>query len=91
MDYHDIPQLNVSSFENVRGDKCRSVLLHIYEDGQMGVFWRTHDDHRFCEAYFPADLRYPQRMEETIAYTNKIRREHPDWNIGNEAYRDPWQ
>ena len=91
VDYHDIPQINVSSFENVRGEMCRSVLLHIYGNGQMGIFWRTHDDHRFCEAYFPAEKHCPQRMEETTAYIERMRLEHPDWVIGNEGYRDTWE
>lgn len=51
---HDIPQLNVSSFENIRGRKCRSVFLHIYEDNSLGVFFRNHDDKCFSECYFPA-------------------------------------
>ena len=88
VDYHDIPQVNVSSFENIRGDKCRSVILHIYADGQMGIFFRNHDDHTFTEAYFPAPYTYSERMEETVATVSKIHSEHPDWNIGNEAYRE---
>ena len=51
---HDIPQINVSSFENIRGRKCRSVFLHIYEDNSMGVFFRNHDDGVFSECYFPS-------------------------------------
>ena len=54
VDWHDVPQIDVSSFENIRGEHCRSVLLHIYEDGNMGVFFRDHDRHIFTEAYFPA-------------------------------------
>lgn len=51
---HDIPQVNVSSFENIRGRKCRSVFLHIYEDNSLGVFFRNHDDGVFSECYFPS-------------------------------------
>lgn len=54
VDWHDIPQINVSSFENVRGSACRSVLLHIHEDGGMGVFFRNHDKGEFTESYFPS-------------------------------------
>jgi hypothetical protein len=54
VDWHDIPQINVSSFENVRGSACRSVLLHVYEDGGMGVFFRNHDKREFTESYFPS-------------------------------------
>lgn len=63
VDWHDIPQIDVSSFENIRGERCRSVLLHIYEDGATGVFFRNHDDHCFSEAYLPALQRYPQQFE----------------------------
>ena len=53
-DWHDIPQINVSSYEHIRGQKCRSVFLHIYEDNSFGIFFRNHDDHEFSEVYFPA-------------------------------------
>lgn len=59
VDWHDIPQINVSSFEHIRGAKCRSVFLHIYEDNSCGVFFRNHDDHVFTECYFPAKANYP--------------------------------
>lgn len=53
-DWHDIPQINVSSYEHIRGQKCRSVFLHIYEDQSFGIFFRNHDDRVFSECYFPA-------------------------------------
>lgn len=56
---HDIPQMNVSSFEHIRGFKCRSVFLHIYEDNSLGIFFRNHDDHVFTECYFPSKERFP--------------------------------
>jgi len=63
IDWHDIPQIDVSSFENIRGEFCRSALAHIYEDGSMGIFFRNHDDHCFTEAYFPAAKRFKNRMD----------------------------
>ena len=60
VDWHDVPQIDVSSFENIRGEHCRSVLLHIYEDGNMGIFFRDHDHHRFTEVYFPAGENGPE-------------------------------
>ena len=63
IDWHDIPQIEVSSFENIRGEHCRSVLLHIYEDGHMGIFFRDHDRHIFTEAYFPAAENSPQTWD----------------------------
>ena len=63
VDWHDIPQINVSSFEHFRGSVCRSVFLHIYEDNSYGVFFRDHDRRAFTEAYFPASFRYPSKAE----------------------------
>ncbi len=64
VDWHDIPQINVSSFEHIRGRKCRSVLLHVYEDDSFGVFFRNHDDHVFSEVYFPAKQNDRQGVPE---------------------------
>ena len=54
VDWHDIPQINVSSFEHIRGKFCRSVFLHIYEDHSFGIFFRNHNARKFSEVYFPA-------------------------------------
>ena len=54
VDWHDIPQINVSSFEHIRGKFCRSVFLHIYEDHSFGIFFRNHNAREFSEVYFPA-------------------------------------
>lgn len=43
VDYQSIPQINVSSLENVRGDKIRSVILEIYEDRTLGIYFREHE------------------------------------------------
>ena len=64
VDWHDVPQIDVSSFENIRGRFCRSVFLHLYEDGSMGVFFRNHDEHRFTEAYFPAGENGPAGWDD---------------------------
>ena len=53
VDFQDIPQIDVASFENIRGTFCRSVLMQIYVDGSLGFFFRNHDAHRFISAYFP--------------------------------------
>ena len=54
IDWQDIPQIDVASFENYRGSFCRSVFLQIYEDDSLGVFFRNHDAHTFVSAFFPA-------------------------------------
>lgn len=43
VDYQNIPQINVSSLENDRGDEIRSVFLEIYEDNSLGIFFRDHE------------------------------------------------
>ena len=53
VDWQDIPQMDVASFENIRGSYCRSVILQIYEDDTLGLFFRNHDAHRFESAFFP--------------------------------------
>ncbi len=64
VDWHDIPQVNVSSFEHIRGNTCRSVFLHIYNDNTMGVFFRDHDNRCFTECYFPSEKRYGTEYEK---------------------------
>lgn len=54
VNWQDIPQIDVASFENIRGCYCHSVILHIYEDNSFGIFFRNHDKHRFESSYFPA-------------------------------------
>lgn len=60
VDWHDIPQVDVSSLENIRSRFCRSILLHVYDNNTFGIFFRDHDHHRFTEAYFPAAENYPR-------------------------------
>ncbi len=62
IDWHDIPQINVSSFEHIRGQACRSVFLHIYEDHSFGIFFRNHDAQAFSECYFPAKENHLSRF-----------------------------
>ena len=59
IDWHDIPQINVSSLDNIRGNACRSTFLHIYEDGTMGVFFRNHEAGCFTDCYFPSGDNMP--------------------------------
>ncbi len=51
VEYHAVPQINVSSLENVRGSEIRSVLLEIYEDGSLGLFFRDHLAAAWSQAY----------------------------------------
>ena len=73
VDWQDIPQVDVASFENIRGAYCHSVLLQIYEDDTLGLFFRNHDEGCFMSAFFPAprssekEGNYDQRMK--LAWT----------------------
>lgn len=42
VDDHGIPQINVSSLENVRGNAIRSVFLETYRDKSFGIYFRNH-------------------------------------------------
>ena len=54
VNWQDIPQVDVASFENYRGTYCRSVFLQVYEDDSLGIFFRNHDAHTFMSAFFPS-------------------------------------
>ena len=73
VDWQDVPQVDVASFENIRGSYCRSVLLQIYEDDSLGLFFRNHDEHRFVQAYFPK----MESAEKEGAYYNRMELAYP--------------
>lgn len=68
VNWQDIPQIDVASFENIRGSYCHSVILHIYEDDSFGIFFRNHDKGRFEASYFPAleTTEKPTSYEENV-------------------------
>ena len=76
VDWQDIPQVDVASFENVRGSYCHSVILHIYEDDTLGLFFRNHDEHRFLSAFFPA----PRSYEREGDYENRMKLSWAPWD-----------
>ena len=51
VDSQNIPQINASSLEDIRGSAVRSVFLEIYEDGGYGVLFRNHSKKKWEEAY----------------------------------------
>ncbi|MGE5559355.1 MAG: metallophosphoesterase [Bacillota bacterium] len=51
VDNQKIPQVNVSSLENHRGNAVRSVILEIYDDGSLGICFRNHTVRRWEELY----------------------------------------
>lgn len=48
--YHDVPQVNVSSLEDRRGSEVRSVLLELYDDDSVGVYFRDHRRRTWADA-----------------------------------------
>lgn len=46
-----LPQINVSSLENSRGNHIRSIIMEIYEDDSIAIFFRDHDRGAWAEMY----------------------------------------
>jgi len=61
IDWHTIPQINISSLDRSRGSQTRSAFLDMYEDGTFGVFFRDHEDRRWSEVFF-VDASYPRSI-----------------------------
>lgn len=51
VDDHAVPQVDVASLEDRRGDRVRSAVLRLYEGGELGVFVRDHDRALWEESY----------------------------------------
>ena len=76
VDWQDIPQVDVASFENIRGSYCHSVILQIYEDDTMGLFFRNHDEHRFMSAFFPSPVSYEKEGD----YAQRMKLSWAPWD-----------
>lgn len=48
--HQTIPQFDIASLENRRGNEIRSAFLEIYTDGTLGIFFRDHSQSRWAEA-----------------------------------------
>lgn len=88
IDWHNVPQINVSSLDRTRGSQTRSVVLDLYTDGSLGVFFRDHEDKMWSDAFFvdgqaprnrsAASLRHHgrrTRLEDTALHAWKS--QHP--------------
>ncbi|MBQ3126319.1 MAG: metallophosphoesterase [Clostridia bacterium] len=64
VNWHDIPQIDVSSLENIRAEFCRSVFFEIYDDDSFGLFFRDHDHRCFTEAYFPSRENFMPKADK---------------------------
>jgi calcineurin-like phosphoesterase family protein len=51
VDDHRIPQVDVASLEDLRGDTIRSAFLEVYTNGDCGVYFRDHSGRNWLEAY----------------------------------------
>lgn len=51
IDHHQIPQVDVASLEDRRGDTIRSAVLELHAGGAFGVALRDHDGRRWLESY----------------------------------------
>lgn len=52
VDNQNIPQIDVASLENFRGNAVRSVFFEIYRDGGYGILFRNHTLQKWDEMYF---------------------------------------
>ncbi len=84
IDWQDIPQVDVASFENIRGSYCHSVILQIYEDDTLGLFFRNHDRGEFNSAFFPK----PYSSEIAENYGRRMFLSWAPWD-GVEKPADP--
>lgn len=51
VDHQNIPQINVSSLENRRGNAIRSVIMEMYCDNSFGIYFRNHTARQWEEFY----------------------------------------
>ena len=51
VDHHRIPQIDVASLEDRRGDTIRSAILELFPDGEYSVYLRDHRRNAWLESY----------------------------------------
>lgn len=76
VDSHRVPQVDIASLEDRRGDAIRSAVLETYGDGGCGVHVRDHSNRVWLESYhtFGSRRRYTVRLsdgESTTAFSNR--------------------
>lgn len=52
INWHSIPQINVSSLDRTRGSQTRSVLLDLHHDHTIALYFRDHEDQIWSDALF---------------------------------------
>lgn len=67
VDDHPVLQFDISSLDHLRGTTVRSAFMDYYGDGQYGVFFRDHLNHRweqfFLSAHDAASAGTPERFQ----------------------------
>ena len=51
VDNQNIPQIDIASLENIRGNAVRSAFFEIYEDENYAVLFRNHSEKKWEEIY----------------------------------------
>ena len=75
VDDHQVPQIDISSLEDLRGDVVRSAVLETYIDGGCSVHIRDHSNRSWLESY---TMYGPQRpyiarlsaLQSTTTFSN---------------------
>lgn len=63
VDWHPVPQINVSSLDRTRGSQVRSALFDIGHDGTLSVFFRDHEDKTWSDCFL-SDSHAPRTISE---------------------------
>jgi hypothetical protein len=51
IDWHAVPQANISSLDRRRGSQTRSAVLHLHADGTLALFFRDHEDGEWSDVF----------------------------------------
>lgn len=52
VDWHAVPQANISSLDRRRGSQARSAVLHLHANGTLALFFRDHEDGQWSDVFF---------------------------------------
>jgi calcineurin-like phosphoesterase family protein len=69
VDWHEVPQANISSLDRRRGSQTRSAVLHLQPDGTLALFFRDHEDGRWSDAFF-TDTAAPRSHSDLSIQTH---------------------
>jgi len=81
VDWHKTPQINVSSLDRTRGSQSRSVVLDIYKNHTLGVFFRDHEDKKWSNSHF-IDCHAPRTISEASERHHRRRTNLEETSLG---------